>query len=348
AGFPTDDPWGDRQESLAPERLDELAAAGFRLIAPPGARFEYSNLGFALLGRALERVTGRRYVDLVLEDLAGPLGLEGVAFDPSVPADRVVTGFARVGDTWEAQPVSAPGAFSPIGGLFATVRALAGWIAWLAAADAPDADDDVLAAASRRELWQPRTPLGELPGSYGLGLVVDQDRHHGTVVAHSGGYPGFGAHLRWHPASGIGIVALENARYSGPVLAAARGLSTVLDAVAIPDGLPELWPETAAARVSVERLLRHWDDAEADTLLAENVAMDEPLERRRARLAELAATVALDAGSPVPNLRTAAPRSASPAHLVWEARGARGSLRCEIRLTPEREPKVQTLDVRLG
>jgi CubicO group peptidase (beta-lactamase class C family) len=348
AGFPTDDPWGDRQESLDPARLDELAAAGFRLIARPGERFEYSNLGFALLGRALERVSGRRYVDLVLEDLAAPLGLEGLGFDPSVRADRVATGYARVDEGWEAQPVSSPGAFSPIGGLFATARSLAGWVAWLAAAGAPSADDAVLAAPSRRELWRARTPMPDSPASYGLGLVVEEDRRHGTVVGHSGGYPGFGAHLRWHAASGIGIVVLENARYSGAFVPGSAGLTTVLDAVAVPDREPDVWPETAAARLAVEQLLGRWDDEVAGALFAENVPLDEPLDRRRAAIGRLAESAGIRPGAAPIALRDAAPYSRSAAHLAWTVPGTTGCLRCEIRLTPELEPKVQTLQVRLG
>ena len=36
----------------------------------------------------------------------------------------------------------------------------------------------------------------------------------------------------------------------------------------------------------------------------------------------------------------------SPAHAVWEVRGVRGALRCEIRLSPQDPPKIQTLNVR--
>jgi hypothetical protein len=39
----------------------------------------------------------------------------------------------------------------------------------------------------------------------------------------------------------------------------------------------------------------------------------------------------------------AADESSSPSHLVWRRRGARGVVRFEIRLTPERPPRVQTV-----
>ncbi|MER5781677.1 serine hydrolase domain-containing protein [Streptomyces mobaraensis] len=46
-----------------------------RLKFPPGTSRHYSNIGFALLGRMLEHVTGQRYAHLVADKIAGPLGL---------------------------------------------------------------------------------------------------------------------------------------------------------------------------------------------------------------------------------------------------------------------------------
>jgi D-alanyl-D-alanine carboxypeptidase len=53
AGFPTDDPWGDRQQGLPITAFDQLLAAGVSSNWAPGTRFEYSNLGYAILGRVL-------------------------------------------------------------------------------------------------------------------------------------------------------------------------------------------------------------------------------------------------------------------------------------------------------
>ena len=61
AGFVTDDPWGDRVLGMTPAALDALIATGQLFARAPGLAFEYSNLGYALLGRVLTNVSGQPY-----------------------------------------------------------------------------------------------------------------------------------------------------------------------------------------------------------------------------------------------------------------------------------------------
>ncbi len=61
AGFVTDDPWGDRVLGMTPAKLDALIARGKLFARPPGLAFEYSNLGYALIGRAITNVSGMPY-----------------------------------------------------------------------------------------------------------------------------------------------------------------------------------------------------------------------------------------------------------------------------------------------
>lgn len=363
AGLPTDDPWGDRQESLSADAFDVLLAAGVRFESEPGTRFAYSNLGYALLGRVIEVVAARPYRRVVEQRLLEPLGLAATGFDESVPAaGGIVTGHRRHAGGWEPLPLSGPGAFSPIGGLFSTVADLAAWAGWLARAfhapaDTDAADDAVLSAASRREMQQLHRldqDVSGRPTGYGFGLFVEQYSPTSRVVSHSGGYPGFSAHMRWSLEHRFGLVAFENATYSRvsevtaeafDAMLAARECSALATAAATAADAPQpaLWPETRAAQRSVTDILTAADpltDPLAPALFSENVDQDQPLARRRSALRQAVADIGgLVSGEP------AAEASEGPAHLVWFLPGQSGRLRVEIRMTPEATPRVQTLRI---
>ena len=60
-GFPEDNPWGDQQLSESEEGLSRMLRDGIPFSNPPGVAYEYSNYGFAILGRIVSRVSGKPY-----------------------------------------------------------------------------------------------------------------------------------------------------------------------------------------------------------------------------------------------------------------------------------------------
>ncbi|ROS76188.1 CubicO group peptidase (beta-lactamase class C family) [Curtobacterium sp. PhB130] len=351
AGFPTDDPWGDRQESISDDELDAVLRAGLLFDSVPGTGFAYSNLGYALLGRAVAVVAGRPFVEVAHDVVLEPLGLDDTVFAAADARGYVVTGARPFEGTWEPLPLSGPGAFSPIGGLFSTVTDLARWARHLSSAFAPlrapgsVAEDGPVSPADRRLMQQamrviPTTVPGSgRPVGYGFGLFVEQDAMYGPIASHSGGYPGFSAHMRWSVRSGLGVVAFENATQAKVSVAteAAHDLLLAADVRTRPAPVSVL-PETRAAQAAVSRLLAGWSDDLADAICTPNVAMDVPYDRRRAAIAAAAAAVGADLGAaPV------AEASTTPTHLRWWLPGTAGRLRVEIRLAPLASGRVQTL-----
>lgn len=372
-GLPTDDPWADRQEAMSGAGFDSLLGSGVRLVRTPGTAYEYSNLGYAMLGAVITAATGRDYTAFVRQELLEPLGLLHTGFEAGVRAPGgVARGYCRRGERWELQPFSGPGAFSAIGGLFSTLNDLGRWAEWLADgfSERPEPCGEPLSRASRREMQQVHRYAGEENldaggtgagvvagvGGYGFGLRVLEDPAQGLVISHSGGYPGFSSHMTWHPASGTAVVGFENASYA-KVGTLVRGVLAgelqrhTSGEPATPDGGPATpascgpartgetpWPETLAARSVVERLVESWDDDLARSVFAENVEQDEAISDRRRGLQRALATVGPlrhDAGEPG--------LSVTAARLEWVIPGTRGALNCELALTPEAVPKVQTL-----
>jgi len=371
AGFPTDDPWGDRQQGLPLDSFDQILAGGLSVSWAPGTRFEYSNLSYAVLGRVITAVTGTPYSDFVSSRLLTPLGMTATGYEPDgFSADQLARGYQRAGEAWDEQPPDGNGAFSPMGGLFSSVADLARWVSGMAGAFPPGEEADggphPLRRASRRELQLPQLgmpprPAGRLPGGadsgcYGFGLFIEDDPVHGRIVQHSGGYPGYGSHMRWHPATGLGTIVLANGTYAGAPGLGARMLDALLTASAALAGAGGAaeparltvagpapsgpWPQTLAGQQAVMALLDRWDDAAAAALFTENVAWDRALDRRRRDIAQVRERIG--------DFRADPSRPASfdtPAQCRWWLRGRRGAVEAEIKLNPEREPRVQYLTV---
>jgi CubicO group peptidase (beta-lactamase class C family) len=384
AGFPTDDPWGDRQQGLPLAEFGALLSGGVRFNWAPGTRFEYSNLGYAILGRVVTAAARMPYDEYVRTRLLAPLGMTKTGFAAQeFTADELAAGYRRGRDGWQALPFDPYGAFAPMGGFFSTVADLVVWSAGFAAAFPPDGiapqTTHPLAAASRRQMQLPqavtswrapdRLPAGPpaSPEYYGFGLFVDEDPGLGRVVSHSGGYPGFGSNMRWHPATGIGVIALANGTYApmyaladlvlraivprsaswhvalAPATAGARpACAAAGDARAQPrpagGGRP--WPETLAAADAVSKLLIDWDDAAADALFCENVALDAPYQERLAAVALVRDRIgefAVDQARPA--------ESDTPAHRRWWLTGPHGTVQAQIQLNPQCPPRVQSLTI---
>ncbi len=98
SGLATDDPWADRHMDLSDAQLDEVIDSGATWAAAPGTTFEYSNLGYGLLGRVVLHVAGGRVQDVVRTRLLEPLAMHETAWTPgALPAGaRVAAGFARI------------------------------------------------------------------------------------------------------------------------------------------------------------------------------------------------------------------------------------------------------------
>ena len=375
AGFPTDDPWGDRQQGLPADAFGKLLAGGVSLNWAPGTRFEYSNLGYAILGRVITSASGTEYAEFVRTRLLAPLGMTRTGFAaeefggvsapagsrvdvPAAAEANLAQGWRRGAGGWEPVPFEPYGAFAPMGGVFSSVRDLATWVSGFSEVFPPGRVGGAhpLRAASRREMQLPQAVTAwrlpeRLPGGgpgnpayYGFGLFVDEDPALGRIVNHSGGYPGFGSNMRWHPATGIGVIALGNGTYcpmsvlTGLILRAVVPGPGAHRVALAPGGGP--WPETVKAREEVDRLLQSWDDDTADALFTENVSWDAPYAERRHAI-EL---VRLRIGDFETDERRPA-ESDTPAHRRWWLTGPRGTVQAQLQLNPQRPPRVQSLTV---
>jgi CubicO group peptidase (beta-lactamase class C family) len=355
AGFPEDNPWGDQQLGISEREFSQLMREGIPFSNPPGVAYEYSNYGFAILGRVVANVSGQPYTRYVEREILRPLGMASTTLEPrAVPPSRLAQGYRREDARWKREPQLPDGAFGAMGGMLTSLEDLGRYVGLLLGAfPARDgADAGPLSRASLREMQQmwrarPATVTRDASGAvqlnaagYGYGLRISQTCEFAHVVAHSGGLPGFGSQMRWLPEYGVGLIAFGNRTYTpwgdafGPALAALKASGGLQPRAVEPS------PALLEARSGVDALVASWDDAAAERLAAVNLFLDRDRERRRAEFAQLRAEVGAcrDEGGWVSienRLRG-----------DWLLRCERGDLIASVTLAPIEPPKVQHLELR--
>jgi CubicO group peptidase (beta-lactamase class C family) len=355
AGFPEDNPWGDQQLAATDAEMDAMMRAGIPFSTAPGTAYEYSNFGFAILGRIVRNVSGEPYARYLEQRVLRPLGMSSTTLEArAVPSARLAHGYRLRDGAWLEEPALPDGAFGAMGGMLASVADLSRWVALLLDAWPPrdGAESPVLERASLREMQQVQRFSGATAarnaqaevlsltaGGYGYGLRVSQTCDVRHQVAHSGGLPGYGSQMRWFPELGIGIVALGNLTYTpwGPVLDDA--VAALARAGALVPRQPQPAPVLLAMHDGVTRLVQRWDQPLADSVAAMNLFRDEPADRRAAAIAQLVAAAGGECRPEGPLVAENALRG------QWRMRCRTGDLRVSITLAPTEPARVQYLDV---
>lgn len=354
AGFVTDDPWGDRQTPLPEAEFSRLLRDGVPFAQTPGIAMEYSNLGFALLGRIVTNVSKKPYAQTISQTLLHPLGMTSSGYVVSeAPPGRRALGYRWQDDKWELEPTMAHGAFGAMGGLQTSANDYAKWVAFLLSAwpSRDAADVGPVKRATVRELQQgsnfprlrsrPRFVSGpdcRQSATYGMGMWVIVDCDLGLTLSHGGGYPGYGSYLLLFPERGVGIFAFANRTYAGP--------STVVwDAAAALDGEPFFKARTvpvseslATSYRTVGSIYASGDVSPHQEQLAMNFLMDRDAEGWRRDLADLKRKVGdCDTTSAIK------PTGALTGTFSW--RCAHGRVEGNVLLAPTRPPRIQALSL---
>jgi D-alanyl-D-alanine-carboxypeptidase/D-alanyl-D-alanine-endopeptidase len=245
AGFVTDDPWADRQMARTPAELDAFLVTAEPFTYAPGESFEYSNLGYAILGRIIENVSGRDFAEQLQARLLQPLGMTNTTLDfKKLSVAQRAGAYNWVNGQYLEEPILASGAFDPLGGIWTTVDDYAKFVAWILSAW-PARNDPESTPIPRRVVRSFTDGVyllnaskgpglnGEddciMSSAYSAGLSIKKHCDAGLLLSHGGGFPGYGSYVLMLPDRGVGVFGFANETYAdvyGPVWDAARLLMT--------------------------------------------------------------------------------------------------------------------------
>jgi len=170
----------------------------------PGEQYLYSNMGFAILGLALSRVTGIPYIKMIQQQILVPLHMDDTFFYlPQNKRTRLARGLdnekGEVNTQIPLSELEGRGYRVPNGGLFSTPKDLAKFVLSLMG------KPSLLTAKSSRQVQD--IPAGGK--NYGLGLMI-LNNSLWDVIGHNGEVPGYTSQFLIDKQSGYAVILMRN------------------------------------------------------------------------------------------------------------------------------------------
>lgn len=175
--------------------------------SPPGTKYLYSNIGYAILGLALERASGVPYIQMVQQRIFTPLHMDDSYFMmPEEKMPRLAEGISnnkdgRVNLNLPVTELKGRGYRVPNGGIFSTPLDLSKFVLSLTGVN------PLLKPGSLREMRMV-PPGGE---HYGLGIGITHSRQL-NAIGHGGSVPGYTSEylIEDYTAKGYGLILMRN------------------------------------------------------------------------------------------------------------------------------------------
>jgi len=352
AGFPEDNPWGDRQLDESDKMLIDLIGDGVSFSNSSSYKFEYSNTGYALLGSIVSQVSGVSFQEYIKINILEPLGMAHTYWEyDSVPKEQLVMGYRWEEEQWKLEPMLHDGAYGAMGGLITSIEDFSKYISFHLSAWPPRNDKETgpIKRSTLREMQTPQfsklytkttdfngDPCAVISG-YGYGLGIAEYCNNIKLISHGGALPGFGSNYVFFPEYGVGIMAFCNLTYTSP--SPFKEISKLLfDSLNLqPRQLP-VSDILAERQKQIVELIQTWDLELEANILAENFYMDKSREYRMSEIQEV-----LNKAGSIQNTNEMEP--SNQLRGSYKIQAENGVIDIFFTLTPEKNPKIQQLDI---
>lgn len=355
AGFPEDNPWGDRQLGISDETMLKMFKKGISFSNEPGVAYEYSNMGFAMLGYIIKQVSGQSYQSYIIENIWKPLGMNNTYWDyKKVPDNQLVRGYRWLREQYIEQPIEGDGAYGIMGGVLTSIEDFAKYMALHQAAYQTESPNSaILKKSSLKEMhftWNFNslnnrgfTGAGEPCTNvsfYGYGVRIDKNCNQITSIGHTGGLPGFGSDWKILPNYGIGIITFTNGTYGGAASINNQTLPFIVEKAKL---TPNKFPVSSILKQRQNELvaiLPSWQNAEKTGIFAENFFLDYFSDLLKAE----AESVFEKAGK-IKKINEIIAENALRGAFIME--GEKANIEVSFTLSPENPPLIQEYHIKL-
>ncbi|HTN08054.1 serine hydrolase domain-containing protein [Agriterribacter sp.] len=354
AGFPEDNPWGDRQLGITHDVFMAMLQKGISFSNVPGITYEYSNMGFAMLGEIITVVSGTSYQQYITSAILKPLGMTHTIWEYSkAPPGLLAHGYRWLNGNWQEEKLLHDGVYGAMGGLITSVEDFSRYMAFHLAAWPPRNDKETgpvkrSAVREMQQAWRfssivntftyPGGRTSAMVNSYGYGLRISKDGEGRVYAGHSGGLPGFGSQWMIMPEYGIGVVVFGNLTYAGMSAINWAVLDTLIAGAELaPRQLP-VSPVLQQRKEELVKLLPDWNGAEESNIFAVNFFPDRSLAIRKKQSQDL-----FRKAGKVVRITELVPENQLRGSFILQ--GEKTGIEIYFTLTPENPALIQQLDM---
>ena len=185
--------------SMTQDQLITYTLDNIPLVNVPGTNYDYSNFGYCILGRVIEKITGQTYEQAVKTLILSPIGITDMTISGNTLADRIANEVVYYGQSGEDPYAYNIRRMDSHGGWLATATDLAKLLVYI---DGFNSKPDILTASSEKVMITGSTANS----AYACGWSLA-----GANYFHQGSLPGT-ATEQARISSGYNFVILTNTR----------------------------------------------------------------------------------------------------------------------------------------
>ena len=209
AGLPQHFNYFYADEPDRPRPLEETVRRFAIIVRPPGEEFCYANLGYAILGHVVARVSRRPLADFMKEEVFGPLGMTGAVFEPDPDRRKnLAVPYDNQGGSLPFHWSDTPGAAHAYASVHDLIRFGMFHLKDHLGDQPPILDDGTIVRMQTEK--DGAVHKGNGNESYGLGWFFKETAGGVRTVWHEGGWTGASAMLKLVPAEDLAVAVLIN------------------------------------------------------------------------------------------------------------------------------------------
>jgi CubicO group peptidase (beta-lactamase class C family) len=206
----TDFPQGDRVKirnllshtAGLPDFMSYEQALTKPLEFEPGSRVSYSNIGYQMLGKIIEKVSGKSYEEYLQDNIFKPAGMGSSGMDRDVSLNARACGYLNSQDGFTSVGRNLAADAYSAGALFSTVDDMALWNQALESAK-------LLKPETLQQVFTPSRLSDGREAVFGLGWMIG--RYKGVREIHHGGdITGFSTEASRFPDQRLTVIVLSN------------------------------------------------------------------------------------------------------------------------------------------